>query len=77
MRRSSSRQHSNAPASLTFQAMSRQQAIHRIRRLLQRSAASTQAEQLISLFNIQPEELSEAGVPFEVLKSLERRCFLI
>jgi hypothetical protein len=61
---------------LGFGRMSRAEALLQVRRLLARSRDHVRAYQLISLFNIQAEELSEAGVPYEMLKVLERRCCL-
>lgn len=56
--------------------MSRTEALKEIKRHLRRSPSHTAARQLITLFNIQAEELTEVGVPYEVLKVLEKRyCF--
>jgi hypothetical protein len=56
-----------------FERMSRTEAVMKIKKLLRRSPTHSSAQQLISLFNIHPEELTEAGVPFEVLKAFEKR----
>lgn len=56
-----------------FGRMSRTQAVMEIKKFLRRSPSHTSARQLISLFNIHPEELAEAGVPYEILKVLEKR----
>ncbi len=59
-----------------FGRMSRSEAVRNIRKHLRRSPSHAAARHLIMLFNIQAEELTEAGVPYEVLKALEKRyCF--
>lgn len=54
--------------------MTRKQAVNEIMQLLNVDLASPQALALVDLFHIQAEELSEAGLTYERLKSLERRC---
>ncbi|MDX2085828.1 MAG: hypothetical protein SFZ03_10630 [Candidatus Melainabacteria bacterium] len=55
-----------------FDCMTRQQALIRVKRLLHRSAASVRARQLIGLFDLQAEELTELGLDYELVKSLCR-----
>jgi hypothetical protein len=58
------------------QQLSREQAIHRVRGLLADSAMNPEALRLIDLFQIAAEELSEAGVSYEMLKALEQHAIL-
>lgn len=57
--------------------MSRQQAVNWIQTYLEWSDAHPEALRLIELFNIEPEELTEAGLSYESLKSLERHALFI
>jgi hypothetical protein len=57
--------------------MSRSQAIHRVREALEFSSQDTEAMRLIGLFSIDAEELSEAGISYEMLKVLERQALFI
>lgn len=57
----------------TGDCLSRRQALGHAARLLASSTIHTEALRLIELFHISPEELSEAGLPYETLKCLERR----
>jgi hypothetical protein len=55
-------------------SLTRDQAIHRIRQFLSFSIISPEAQRLIGLFSIHPEELAEAGLCYETLKVLERHA---
>lgn len=59
------------------QSLSRYQAIAQIQDCLQLSDFHPEALRLINLFNIVPEELSEAGLSYESLKALERHALFI
>lgn len=59
------------------QSLSRHQAISRIQDHLALSDLHPEALRLIELFHIVPEELTEAGLSYESLKSLERRALFI
>ena len=66
-------------------ALTRQEAIERVVRQLKRKCRETsrpdlsvsldEAGYLISLFQLQPEELSEAGLSYEQLKCLDKHFF--
>jgi hypothetical protein len=58
------------------QQLSREQAIHRVRDLLADTTLHPEALRLIDLFQIAAEELSEAGVSYEMLKALEQHALL-
>jgi hypothetical protein len=68
-------------AELTFLSqegsLTREQAIERICCLLLLSCDDPEAQRLIGLFNITPEELAEAGLSYEALKVLERLAAFI
>lgn len=57
--------------------MSRNQALADIQTYLNLSDIHPYALRLIELFNIVPEELSEAGLSYESLKTLEQRALFI
>lgn len=57
--------------------MSRDQAIAQVQDHLALSDIHPEAVRLIELFNIVPEELSEAGLSYESLKTLERHALFI
>jgi hypothetical protein len=57
--------------------LTREQAIHRIRASLAQCISHPEAQHLIGLFSIAPEELAEAGLSYEILKVLERRALFI
>lgn len=57
--------------------LTRDEAVARICRYLDTHADYAAAGELVTLFNIDAEELTEAGVPFESVKALENRCFLM
>lgn len=57
--------------------LSREQAIAQVQDQLTLSDVHPQALRLIELFHIEPEELSEAGLPYESLKALERHALFI
>ncbi|WP_303672701.1 hypothetical protein [Vampirovibrio chlorellavorus] len=59
------------------QSLSRNQAIAQVQDQLALSDVHPQALRLIELFNIEPEELSEAGLSYESLKALERHALFI
>ncbi len=59
------------------QSMSRNQALADIQTYLNLSDIHPYALRLIELFNIVPEELSEAGLSYESLKTLEQRALFI
>lgn len=66
--------HHHAPCLFeSGEALSREQALSQIRGLLSGSRLHAQALRLIDLFQIEAEELAEAGVSFEMLKALERK----
>jgi hypothetical protein len=55
----------------------REDALAQAQVLLARSPVHPDAVRLIQLFHITPEELAEAGLPYETLKALDRKaCFL-
>jgi hypothetical protein len=58
------------------QQLSRAQAIRHVRGLLADTTLNPEALRLIDLFQIAAEELSEAGVSYEMLKALEQRALL-
>lgn len=63
-----------------FQAgdcLSRADALLRIREYLSEATLSPDAMRLIQLFNIEPEELTEAGLSYECLKVLESVALFI
>ena len=63
-----------------FQAgdcLSRHDAIIRIREHMEEATLSPDALRLIQLFNIEPEELTEAGLSYESLKALESTALFI
>lgn len=62
--------------------LTRHEAIGRVCRYLTAhsdfgKADFTAARELVELFSIEAEELTEAGVPFETVKALEARCFIM
>lgn len=57
--------------------MSRSEALLRICEVMDEAAVSPDALRLIQLFNIDPEELSEAGMSYESLKVLESVALFI
>lgn len=70
----------SSPVPRLFQAgdcLSRQDALIRIREYLSEATLSPDALRLIQLFNIEPEELSEAGLSYECLKALESVALFI
>ena len=48
----------------------RREALYRVKKLLKKTPKSPTAIQLITLFNLEAEELTEAGVDYEVVRSL-------
>jgi hypothetical protein len=62
---------------LDVTSITREKALLRVKRMLIRTPHSQKARQLITLFNLQPEELTEIGLSFEVVKSLERGCLFL
>lgn len=60
-----------------FAQMTRRQAIEAIMLRLEKHAMDPFAMELIELFNIDGEELCEAGLPFETVKALEARCLTL
>lgn len=59
------------------ECISRVDALDQICRHLEFASMHPEAVRLIELFNIVPEELSEAGLPYESLKALERFALFI
>ena len=57
--------------------LSREQAILQIRSLLSVAAIHPEAQHLIGLFQIRPEELAEAGVSYEVLRALDQAALFL
>jgi hypothetical protein len=57
--------------------ISRDEALSRIRHHMASVTLHPEALRLIELFNIEPEELSEAGLPYESLKVLEKHALFI
>ena len=57
--------------------ISRQDALCRIQGYMASATLHPEALWLIELFNIEPEELTEAGLPYESLKALERHALFI
>jgi hypothetical protein len=58
-------------------SLTREQAIGKICDLLLSSCNHPEAQRLIGLFSIAPEELAEAGLSYEELKVLERLAAFI
>jgi DNA-directed RNA polymerase specialized sigma subunit len=58
------------------QQLSREEAIRQVRGLLDDTALHPEALRLIDLFQIGAEELSEAGISYEMLKALEQHALL-
>ena len=58
-------------------SLTREQAIERICQWLLSSCNHPEAQRLIGLFSIAPEELAEAGLSYEELKVLERLAAFI
>jgi hypothetical protein len=59
------------------ECISRVDALEKICRHMEYAIMHPEAVRLIELFNIVPEELSEAGLPYESLKALERHALFI
>lgn len=59
------------------ECISRMDALEQICRHMEFATMHPEALRLIDLFNIVPEELSEAGMPYESLKALERHALFI
>ena len=59
------------------ECISRVDALEKICRHMEYAFMHPEAVRLIELFNIVPEELSEAGLPYESLKVLERHALFI
>lgn len=57
--------------------ISRDGAIRQIRRHMTTNTLHPDVLRLIELFHIEPEELSEAGLPYESLKALEKYALFI
>ena len=57
--------------------MSREQALRHILDLLEAYPCAPTAIELMELFNIQGEELAEAGVSYEMLKALEKHSLVL
>lgn len=57
-----------------FARISRAQALQLIPALLEASPFHPDALYLIALFRLDPEELSEAGLSYELIKALEQRA---
>jgi hypothetical protein len=64
--------HSVTTTLLGFSRMTRSQAITMASQLLRRSPTNSQALRLIHLFHIDADELAQAGVPYELLRALDR-----
>ena len=56
--------------------LSRETAITHIQEHIDTIGLSTDVLRLIELFNIEPEELAEAGLAYEQLKALEQKCYI-
>jgi hypothetical protein len=61
-------------AKFGMSTMTRQQAVQKVRTLLNRSPRHPLACQLVDLFQISAEELTESGVPYEVVRAVSRFC---
>jgi hypothetical protein len=59
-----------------FTRLSRHQAIEQAAGLLRRSPTNTTAMRLIHLFHLDVEELASAGVPYELLRAIERQALM-
>lgn len=57
--------------------MTREQAVTWVQTYLELSDAHPEALRLIELFQMEPEELTEAGLSYESLKTLERHALFI
>jgi hypothetical protein len=75
---------STAPRGRRQQVMARRQTLSRpialkqVKKLLsQTNAIPPEAVELISLFRLQIDELTEAGVPYEMVRALEKRYALL
>ena len=52
--------------------MTRDQAVERVCNVLENGLSYFEAQRLIGLFSITPEELAEAGISYEEIRALER-----
>ena len=59
-----------------FTRLSRLDAIQQAAALLRRSPMNRPAIRLVQLFHIHYEELAEAGVPYELLRAVERQALV-
>ncbi len=59
------------------QSMTREQAVTWVQTYLELSDTHPEALRLIELFQMEPEELTEAGLSYESLKTLERHALFI
>lgn len=60
------------------QVLSREKALRRVKQLLQPSnGIPGEVIDLIALFHLEMDELTEAGVPYEMVRALEKRFPLI
>jgi hypothetical protein len=60
-----------------FENLSRRKALARVAGHVRENPTHPEALHLIELFNLDGEELAEAGVPYETLKVLEKKCLMI
>ena len=60
----------------TLGSLTRGQAVRRIARYLTLDNDQSAARELADLFSIDAEELTEAGVPFEMVRAFEERSVL-
>ena len=64
--------YSSRKAAITHQAISRRQALLKIKRYVLRSPKHPRAVELIQLFHVQAEELLEMGLSYERVRSLDK-----
>lgn len=57
-----------------FESISRRKALRQIIACIRQNPIHPHARHLIELFNIDAEELAEAGVSYEMLRVLEKHC---
>jgi hypothetical protein len=66
----------SAPSVFGFTRLTRIDAITHAATLLRRSPTNREAMRLVHLFHIHYEELAEAGVPYELLRAIERQTLV-
>ncbi len=57
----------------TLNTVSRLEALKRVEQLLQKNQGLLEAYHLIQSFRLEPDDLTEAGVAYEMVRALEKR----